>query len=73
MESRDVEGPAEVQKGVLTGSTLLASDWVVHRLNIAGFRMFSRVPSECKAGNAVRVPPRARKPPRKRGFLLSTS
>jgi hypothetical protein len=51
-------------------STLLASDWAVHGLDRAGFRMFLREPSVCGGGNAVRVPPRARRFPSSEGVLL---
>jgi hypothetical protein len=43
-------------------STLQAPDWVVPGSDRAGFRMFPRDPSVCKAWNAVRVPPRAQFP-----------
>jgi hypothetical protein len=40
-------------------STPYAAECFVYRFYCSGFRMFSRVPSVCKAGNAVRVPSRA--------------
>jgi hypothetical protein len=51
-------------------STLLASDWAVHGLDRAGFRMFSGIPSVCRGGNAVRVPPRAQQIPSSEAILL---
>lgn len=41
------------RKGVLTVSTRLASDRVVHRPDWLGLIMFSGVPSVCKGWNAV--------------------
>jgi hypothetical protein len=58
------------KKRVWTMSTLLASDWAVHRSDRAGFRMFPRESSVRKGWNAVRVPPRARHNPSPEGFLL---
>lgn len=51
-------------------STLFVSDCLVEHSDYFGFRMFSRVPSVYKAGNAVRVPPRAQHTPSSEGFLL---
>ena len=46
--------------GLWTMSTLLASDWAVHRPDWLGLPLFSGLPSVCKGWNPVRVPPRAR-------------
>ena len=48
---------------MLTASTLPGPDWVVRGPDRFGFRTFSRLLSICKAWNAVRDPPRARKTP----------
>jgi hypothetical protein len=53
-----------------TMSTLFTSDWLVQPQDWPGFRMFSRLPSNNKAWNPVRVLPRARQIPSSRGFLL---
>ena len=58
------------KKEVWTMSTLSASDWPVQPPDWAGFRMFPRDPRKDKAGNRVRVPPRARHNPFSEGFLL---
>lgn len=42
-----------------TMSTLMALDWVIHRSDGRGLLRFPRVTNALKAGNAVRVPPRA--------------
>lgn len=58
------------EKGVLTMSTDLASDWVVYRPDSDVLGMFSGVPCVFGAWNAVRVPPRAQHSPSSEGFLL---
>ena len=50
----------KVEMPLWTLSTLSASDCVRQPPYSPGFAMFSRIPSVCKAWNAVRVPPRAR-------------
>jgi hypothetical protein len=59
-----------LEKKVLTVSTPLASDRVVVRWDRLGFLMFSGVSGVFKAGNTVRVPPRAQHIPSSEGFLL---
>ncbi len=53
-------------------STLLPSDWAVHRPDWLVLPMFSRVPGVSKAGNAVRVPPRAQHSPSSEGVFALT-
>ena len=54
----------------LTMSTLFASECVEQPGDCFGSRMFSRVPSVFRAGNAVRVPPRAQHITSSEGLLL---
>lgn len=68
--AKPIQKPKMGQKRVWTLSKLLASIWAVLGLVWTGFRMFSRIPGVCMAGNAVRVPPRARHIPSSEGFLL---
>lgn len=55
---------------VWTMSTLIAPDRIVQPPDWPGFRLFPRDPSDSKAWNRVRVPPRARHNPSSEGFLL---
>ncbi len=56
-------------KEVWTMSTLSAPDCLVQRPDWPGFRMFPRDSSNDKAGNRVRVPPRAQHDPSSEEFL----
>ncbi len=58
-----------VEKRVWTMSTLFPSDWFVQPPDRPGFRRFPRDPSNGKAKNRVRVPPRARHNPLVRGVF----
>ena len=67
-----VIGARSSKKEVWTMSTLLASDWPLQPPDWPGFRMFSPLPSVCKAWNPVRVPPRARHTPSSEGVFALT-
>jgi hypothetical protein len=53
-------------------STLSASDWPVQPPDWPAFRMFPLDPSNDKAKNHVRVPPRARHTPSSEGVFALT-
>ncbi|MDR6436764.1 hypothetical protein J2790_001885 [Paenarthrobacter nicotinovorans] len=57
---------------VWTMSTLSTPDCLVHPSDCPGFRMFPPLPSNAKARNPVRVPPRARHTPSSEGVFALT-